>query len=865
MRQTIGMSQSESVKQKFRWSLRVWLLLVSVILFAILNLIVYSGSMAVGPLLDEQYFIGRLGQESSQAQSLISFCLSFKGFVYGDTSGPLAGLLHVTLLKSLASLRFFGLLMHWLNAVLVVAVVSHGSETREKVFFGFICGLIFLLYPLTAETIFYMGGATYSFSTACFLISFLFFLEARRKLSIALLGVASVFFALCVMFDRSSWISSFVFLTYEIMQMIFKHAKNADANLTPSNLSQEEDDAVDRLLELESARASGKEETTDAETAHAESKSVLESQTANPFFDGLLPILPFVLIGCIVPLGALPNTGSETLSKDVMVNWQDWLKAFQVLFLPVNWNHFTGTSRYYTFLCCLYAVPLLSLIGVLARHKHLRINFGWLVLWILVTLVPHLHAYTHSVTFGGVRWFYHCLVPLSAVLALAFVSPYLLVRELLPKMRFIKALAFIASGALLIVYVIYISSLCFKDMHNFRSGARQTKVFQDSIKNLAEREKFDYVLVRNVPDIVSVHPTVSLFSLGVYDGKTALMKAPEVSGGKLKKLLDQQLSKYKAITSHFEPDYKGIVTCDMMKTTPENTLRNAYFLEALTPPLKYWRTGTYDDAINEFTLFSNNEFRPTVSFQVNSISNVNTDFVYIDARITAPKSSEGQAIDMGYTTSWCNDLEPRDRYMKVKAFINDDQFHRYYFPTDTTAWLTNGYIKQLTFSFPSCSKVTIKDLGTTQTLDQKPLLDIDLTHAKAQNKPEIKDYTDPFCHKFEPMSELGLCYLSESEKAIKLTFDASKIKDAKKVGLEYTLCKPGTHFSPHFVDSYDPAATGKKIVDATSGSIDLSVTDLEKPGFYALRLFAENGSGKTVGLASDTIYCLAQFQKGAKK
>lgn len=861
MRQTISMSQSETIKQKFRWSLRVWLILVSVILFAILNLIVYGGSMAAGPLLDEQYFIGRLLQDSSQAQSLISFCLGFKGFVYGDTSGPLAGLLHVTLLKSLGTLRFFGLLMHWLNAVLVVAVVSHGSETREKVFLGFICGLIFLLYPLTAETVFYMGGPTYTFSTACFLISFLFFLEARCKLSISLLGVSSLFFALCIMFDRSSWISSFVFLTYELMQMIFNHEKKAVNTQASTNLT-EEDDAVDRLLELESARAQGKEEKSNTEVNPA-----LETQTANPFFDGLLPVLPFVLIGCIVPLGALPNTGTETLSKEVMVNWQDWLKALQVLFLPVNWNHFTGTSRYYTFLCCLYAVPLLSLLGVIARYKHLRMNFGWLLLWILVTLVPHLHAYTHNVTFGGVRWFYHCLVPLSAVLALAFVSPYLLVRELLPKIRFFKVLAFIASGVLLVIYLIYISGLSFKDMHNFRSGARQTKVFQDSIKFLAEREKADYVLVRNVPDIVSVHPTVSLFSLGVYDGKTALMKAPEVSGGKLKKLLNEQLTKFKAITCHFEPDYKGIVSCDMMKTSPENTLRKAYFLEALTPPLKYWRTGTYDDATNEFTLFSNNEFRPSVSFQVNSVSNVNTDFVYLDARITAPKSSEGQAIDMGYTTAWCNDLETRDRYMKVKSIINDGQFHRYYFPTDTTAWLTNGYIKQLTFSFPACSKVTIKDLGTTQSSDLKPLLDMDSvqTLTLTQTKSQIKEFSDPFCRKFEPMPDLGLYYLSENEKAINLTFDASKIKDAKKVGLEYTLCQPGKHFNPHLVDTYDPAATGKKIVDATSGSVEFSVTDLKKPGFYALRLFAENGSGETIGLASDTIYCLAQFQKGAKK
>jgi len=854
------MSQTETIKHKYYLSLRVWLLLVSTVLFAILNIIVYSGSMAAGPLLDEQFFIGRLLQDSSQAQSLIAFCLSFKGFVYGDTSGPLAGLLHVTLLKSLGTLRFFSLLMHWLNAVLVVAVVSHGGITREKTIFSLICGLIFLLYPLTAETVFYMGGPSYSFSTACFLAAFLFFLESRRKLSIALLGIASLFYTLAILFDRSSWITSFVFLTYELMQMIFKHAKNAQAqNLNHSDTQIEqiqEEDAVDRLLEMESARAEGK-----AESTRVDSKSVEEKSETNPLFDGLLPILPFVIIGCIVPLGALPSTGNETLSREVTVNWQDWLKAFQVLFLPVNWNHFTGTSRYYTFLSCLYAFPFLCLVGVVARHKHLRINFGWLVLWILVTLVPHLHAYTHSVTFAGVRWFYHCLVPLSVVLSLAFVSPFILVRELLPQKRFLKVLAFLASAVLLLIYIIYIFGLSFKDMHNYRSGARQTKVFQESIKNLAEREKADYVLVRNVPDIVSIHPTVSQFSLSMYDGKTAQMKAPEVSGGKLKQLLNLDLNKYKAITCHFEPDYKGIVSCDMMKTSPENTVRRIFFLEALTPPLNYWKTATYDNDSGEFTLFSNNEFRPTVSFQNYVFSNVNTDFIYIDARITAPKSSEGQAVDMGYTTSWCNDLETRDRYMKVKAFMNDDQFHRYYFPTDTTGWLSNGYIKQYTFSFPAASKVTIKDLGTTSVSDQKP----DLAIESANSKSAIPEYCEPFCRNYEPMREFGLGYIDQKNSSIKLKFDATKIKDAKKVALEFTLCKPGTHFNPHFVDSFDLKATGKKIVDATSGSIDFSVADLEKPGFYAMRLFAENGTGQPVGLSSDTVYCLAQFQKGAKK
>ncbi|MDX2105373.1 MAG: hypothetical protein SFY67_03135 [Candidatus Melainabacteria bacterium] len=862
MRQTISMQQSQTNAEKSKGSLRLWILLLCTVLFAILDLVIYSGSLAAGPLLDEQYFIGRLAQDSSQAQSLIAFCLTFKGFVHGDTCGPLAGLLHLTLFKSLSTLRFFGLFFHWLNALLVVLIVSHGNETRQKDVFSLVCGLIFLLYPLAAETVFYMGSPGYFIGTACFLISFLCFLEARRKISAALLGVASLYFALAILLDRSIWISSFVFLTYELMQIFFKHQEKMLASSPLNSVSNidQEDDAVDRLLELESQRVEGK---VDTELTQPENRAKQENESSavHPLFDGLLPVLPFVIIGCVIPLGALPSTGNETFSKELTVNWQDWLKAFQVLFLPVNWNHFTGTSRYYTFLSCVYAVPLLSLVPVLLRHKHLRINFGWLLIWILVTLVPHLHAYTHSSTFGGVRWFYHCLAPLSVVLGLAFVSPYLLVREFLPQKRFLKVLASLASGVLLIVYLFYISGLSFKDVHNYRSGSRQTRVFQDSIKNLAEREKTDYVLVRNVPDIVSIHPTVSLFALSVYDGKTATMKAPDVSGGKLKKLLNYNLEKYKAITCHFEPDYKGIVSCDMMKTSYENSLKGIFFLEALTPPLKYWRTATYDQPSNEFTLFSNNEFRPTVSFQTSTISNVNTDYIYIDARITAPKSSLGQAIDMGYTTSWCNDLEPRDRYMKLKAIMNDDQFHRYYFPTDSTGWLSNGYIKQLTFSFPAAAKVTIKDLGTTRAPDLKPELEIE----SANNSAQIPEFTDPYCHKYSPMNELGLSYLDSKNSAIKLKFDASKIKDAKKVGLEYTLCQPGKHFNPHFVDVYDPLSTGKKMIDATSGSIEFSLQDIEKPGFYALRLFAENSSGQTIGLASDTVYCLSQVQKGAKK
>lgn len=853
------MQHKETVKKKFKWSLRVWLLLVSAILFAILSLVIYSGSMAAGPLLDEQYFIGRLAQDRSQADSLLSYCLTFKGLVHGDTAGPLAGLLHATMCKSLGTMRFFGILIHWINALLVSAIICHGNETREKNVFSFVCGLIFLVYPLATETVFYLGGPGYGLGTLCFLSAFFLFLEARRKLSPVLIGLSSVFFIIALMFDRSIWISSFVFLTYELMQMMFKHQQklhSANQSETGSKSSfDQEEDAVDKLLELESARAQGK---VDAAVPKRESEE--QSDVAHPLFDGLLPALPYVIIGCIIPLGALPSTGTETFSKEVTVNWQDWLKAFQVLFLPVNWNHFTGTSRYYTFLGCVCALPLLSLIAVVANHKHLRMNFAWLILWILVTLVPHLHAYTHSVAFGGVRWFYHCLAPLSAVLGLAFVSPYILARELLPQKRFVKVLATLVCGGLLLVYVFYICGLSFKDVHIYRSGSRQIKVFQESLKNLAEREKADYVLIRNLPDIVSIHPTVSLFNLSVFDGKTAQMRAPDVSGGKLKKLLNDNLEKYKAISCHFEPDYKGIVSCDMMKTSFENTFRQAFFLEALTPPLKYWRTGNYDPVSNEFTLFSNNEFRPTVSFQSNCISNVNNDYVYIDARITAPQSSMGQPVDMNYTTTWCNDLETRDRYMKQRAFINDDQFHRYYFPTDTTGWLTNGYIKQLTFSFPAAAKVTIKDLGTTRAPDQKPDLNIEF----ACDASQIPEYIDPFCRKFAPMPELGLCYI-DGQNAIKLAFDASKIKGAKKVGLEYTLCPPGKHFNPHQVDGYAPLATGKKIQDSTSGSIEFSIKDIVKPGFYALRLFAENGSGETVGLASDTVYCLAHFQKGAKK
>lgn len=858
-------NNTEQTNKRLSLSVNVWLLLACALVFALLDLMIYSGSLAAGPLLDEQYFIGRFLQEKSQAANLFNFCTGWHGFTRGDSSGPLAALGHMFFLKNIILLRFCGMFLHWVNSLLIVALVSHSGKNAARLTLSVIAGLIFLVYPLAAETVFYLASPTYSLSTCFFLASFLFFLESRERTSVPLLGLSSLLFIFSVLIDRSSWITSFVFLSYEIIQMILRH-KPASADSKPFS---QEDDAVDKLLEFESARAQDKaDEEKSKDTPASDSPESTES-AKHPVFDGLVPVVPFVLIGCIVPLGALPTMGTETLSKDLTVNFQDWFKAAQVLFLPVNWNHHTGTSRYYTFLVALYIFPVLSLLAVLFKHKHLRFNMGWLLVWILVTLVPHLHVYTHSDSFAGCRWFYHCLVPLSLILATAFVSPYILISSW-QKNFLVKFLAFAASGIPLLLYLFYVGNISYRDILHYRSGARQTKVFQTSLKNLAERESSNFVLVRNLPDIVSVHPMVSLFNLSIFDGQTALMSAPDVSGGKLKKLLNDDKAKLKTVTTHFEPDYKALVACDMMKTPPEGRLQGALFLEALTPPASYWKTGTYDNQNNEFTFYSNNSFRPTINFQSN-IFGISTDFIYVDAQINAPKSQENLTVDMGWITTWCKDLETRDRFMKVKAFVNDEQYHRYYFPTDSTGWSTNGYIKQLTFSFPSSAKVKIKELGCIQVADLKPQLQI----KSVENNPVVPGnsdilpkYNTDYCYEYpvrhlNSLPDLGLCRLDDKE--IELEFDASNVKGAQKIGLEYTLCEAGKKFQPHEVDTYHQKLTGKKIVNDTKGSIKIGPEELAKPGFYAFRLFAENGSGQTVGVASDTIFCLSQVQKGAKK
>lgn len=845
-------ANSENPKNVLPVSVRVWVLLACAILFAVLNLIVFAGSLSAGPLLDEQCFIGRFAQDKSQVENIFSFVSTWHGFVKGDSAGPVSAFLHLMFLKNVSFLRFCGLFVHWINAILIVLLVSHAGATAARIFLSVAAGLIFLLYPLSAETVFYLAGPSYSLSTAFFLASFLIFLESREKSSAGLLALSSLLFVISLLFDRSSWITSFVFLSYEIVQIIVKHKPQTD-----QKGSFEEEDAVDRLLELESSRSKQEQD----QEVEAKPAVKTEDTAKHPVFDGLVPVVPYVIIGCIVPLGALPTMGTDTMSRDLTVNWQDWLKAFQVLILPVNWNHHTGLSRYYTFLVCMYILPLLSLAAVLInkKHKHLRFNLSWLFVWILVTLVPHLHVYTHSEAFAGVRWFYHCLVPLSVILATAFISPYIFVSSLKNQGFMLKGLALAACGVPLTLYLFYIANLSFKDMHYYRSGARQTKIFQASLQNLAGREGSDFVLVRNLPDILSIHPMVSLFNMAVFDGQSALLSAPDVSGGKLKKLLLDDRSKIKTVTTHFEPDYKALVVCDMMKTEPSTPIKGALFLEALTPPASYWKTGTYDYQTNEFTFYSNNEFRPTVNFQSN-LFGISTDFVYIDAQISAPKTTSDLTVDMGWITTWCKDLEPRDRFMKVKALVNDDKYHRYYFPTDSTGWTTNGYMKQLTFSFPSSSKVKVKEFGCTQAADLKPQLEI-----AAKQSTDNLPYSTEYCYLFSSRPELGLCMLNEKNSEVHLDFDASNIKNVQKVGLEYTLCRPGKKFQPHRVDTYFDQATGKKIVEGAKGKIMLSTKDLAKPGFYALRLFAQDNSEQPLGFASDTIYCLSEGQKGARK
>ncbi|MCA9817401.1 MAG: hypothetical protein KC652_19975 [Cyanobacteria bacterium HKST-UBA01] len=819
----------------------------------VLLLIIYARTLGAPPLLDEAWILTWL-KESSGSKDLLSVTpLQWQGPIYSDTwsyvsSGVLSLFAGLSGYKT-TPIRILNLLIHFINVILVFQVFRKALVPAKLLPLGdnvhwlaLAIALMFAVYPLTCEAVFWLGGLAYSLGLAFLLGSFCLYLTAREERSWVKIGLGCSLYLLALFCDSSLWAASFALVSLELARDFLGEKRSENPAISKAKIEAVEDmeDAVEMLL---SAEKDGQVEKSAASNLPKKEESV---------FDTLLPVLPFLALGALVPIGSLPTYGTETLAKELVIQPADWLTAAKVFWFPVNQSINDGYNKLYSWLYIIYGIGLAAVPIAFFFSRAFRQNFAFLFVWLLMATVPHLHQSISNDTMVGARWFYHATLPICGLAVLYFLaSAYAANSFEKSKNLYVKIPVAIVCFALSLALVIFSFGRSSKQLKAYLSATNVTQKITSSVFTVCSKANQNFVIVRNIPFYSTVSGITTPFNLILMDSSTQLIKAPKLVGGKIKDRLKE--GKLKDQTMHWEHDLLSIIPIDLgvAGDADKPFMDAAEIVNRLIPPINYWKTAKYDEANNIFELFSNWDAGPVLTVSANGFDPLGPDFVYIDARIDVPKIDQNAEVELSWLTTWGKELERRDRLTQSSAITNDGNFHRYYFPVRSAAWTTNGVIQQLSFGFPKGASVKIREIGAVEAPERIPAF----THTDSGSGEQNSTRSMlAGCIDYPNNSEFGLSLITGADKTLKFSYDASSVKDAVKATCE--VSKPNCFFENPNGYKYSKNKLKVFHLESLKGEMSVKVKELKEPGIYSFRVFAVDNNGNQLANASDEIICL---------
>lgn len=838
--------------QKNNFSIRNVQLLALFLLAAIFLSLLYIPYLGSPPLIDEQYLFDFLHSLSSSNASIAQSLYDFKGLESTDTFS----IVSVTILNAISNfsvkaIRNLGLVFHISNVILIYLVMVEALKPSAKLLIGtdrinwfpILIAACFGVYPITTEAIFWSGSLAYT-SGLCFLLtSFLFYFKAKEKKSWKLI-IAGALIYLCALFsDSSLWSASFILVALELTRN-FLGPNKIETVATKSEIASTEDieDAVDKLLESEIKGKKTKE------TLSLKPENVKEKDNEESVFDTLLPALPYLAIGAILPLGGLPHYGTEQLNQEMIIQASDWITAFKVFWFPINESITIGYNKQYSFLYILYAIGLVAAPIAFWKSRSFRQHFVLMLVWLLMAIVPHLHHIINNSTMTGARWFYHASVPICAITVLYFGSANFFDFKLFQNR---KTLISILTTGFSVILVLILTGFMFtktrSQLRAYKTSAQLVHDLRFSIKSVCAKERKDFLLVRNIPKSASVSPQTDPFNIILFDGSTQLIRAPRVVGGKIKDLFKE--NKFQNRTYFYEHNTKSLYPIDfgLVGEDTINKLSGVDIKERVVPPIHFLNTTSYDQESKCIKVFSNKKAGPVLTISANGFSPLGGDFIYLDAKIDTPDSNP-KDIELAWMTTWGKDLERRDRLSSAKTYSNDNKFNRYYFPVRSTAWASNGKIQKLSILFPESATVLVKEFGQIDKEDLIPSLTL------TNSTPVNGQFYSQGQFTYPNDQTLGLNTVFGPGKDIEFRYDAKNVTGASKV-----ICEVG-RLGKFFENpnGFKLSKHNLKVLKLShlEGKIIVKSKILGKNGIYSFRIFATDENNKIIGNSSDEVCCL---------
>lgn len=863
-----------------------------------------------------------LAELSGESIEVLKELLNWPGPQNYDTWGILANYVAFAIVKISGGLpvllKVVPMTLHTINALLVFKLTQKTLETipglyghKQIAWLPLITSLLFVSNPLAPEAVAYFGGVGYNLGCTLLLIAFLLYLKGKTSLSWTYLGLGWILFLLAIICDRSLWSAGFGIVAYELAK---SHIGEAALHKKES-VPEKHVDAIDDMLEdverhyhehKRSEAASAQEaevvspEAEVSDTVHGTTMaapddigiSTTESQNtgtgsdAQPavihpdshliLFDSLVPALPFVILGSLIPLGALPQAGNEPFSKEVIITSEDYMRVLGGMFLPIN-GTLSPEQAARVVLTTVLSIGGLFVPFALGGSRRYRQNFAFLSGWLLLLIVPHLHGALSGHTLNGSRLLYNTLLPACALETLVIFAPVFALYYFAGGQRPVSKLAekpaaIIVTLTLATAVYFQFGALSWQQNVSYRSSAETLKTIQDEIKSHSKRSQAEFILSAGIPHSVSIAPVIAPSSVCMFDSETALLRAPRIPTGVLREQVKDGNHKVFNIDANnslrlFDPAVLKApaappLNADALLRTISDATRNNPKLDAANGALRL-ETDTGGSC-------------PTLTLNNNG-KLLCDDFIYVDAKIwpeieLSKEEGEKQWIELCWSTEsggvQADSLSSQaackfaGNYVRTRATFKDDRFHRYYFPVRASGWLASDRISELRLRFPARSMAWVKEIGTTDGAQRLPRIALtqpaDQSSSNIEKVPSSTKRYSCLCFDYPQMSELGTIAVYGNRAKVAIDYDASHL--SKELGdIAGCMCEinePGKWFDNPNGEEFQTKVLKTIDLEKIAGRIILTASELKRPGIYSIRIFARDAKGAPVGNASDEVICL---------
>jgi hypothetical protein len=862
--------------------LRIGLTVVSILL-AVLVFILYLPTLSAPALYDENYLLAwwkNLLQAGLFSHESLTF-LGFAGCDLRDATGPygnLATLIFAALSGGkIALMHFAATSLHLGNCLLLFGTIlkvqslarANSSQSTDSNLASFsaavITALVFALSPLAPEAVSWLGGFPILLGTNLSLLAFLLLCfsasntekqtEKRNLIISSIAGCLALLASLC-----SAHLAAVVFFpavcvylaTRKIVdrqtivrKIIVVYLLGATIGALYSSfiyLGRSPENASNIPPKI----AALKEPKVEAQSEPQE-----ESQ-AGP--------------------------GGNFLTKS--------LGNISALVIPINKSINKNYNKSFKLSYLLLPAPLIFTLVALMLSAQLRNRIGIALAFTLLYLLLNREGIDRE-TLTGARWLYPILPTFSFLVASTLASPMFIQWSKFEDNLIGRIVKSLVCMVLVVCTTLFFIPLAHTQISSFKSQGKLWTKLSQSIAMLGGKEKSAYLIVRNLPQSLSIAPIISPFEPVLIDTAEKLPRSQNISAGALKDCLrnSNRENKIGNIVFHFEKHLVDLIKTDFEVTNQNFTspLTAQQIAKRVTPPIEFYRgTVKLDGTGENLLLESANTNGAAVRIDCEGLSPVKGDYLYVEAKINGPPLQPHTPVEMHWLTNWNIEWEPRDRKTQVDAFANDNLYHRYFFPLRSTGWTTNGFPSHIMLGFPAGANVAIKAIGIsggeTSNIAESasvppaesimappaPLLTAQASLAQSQGKRRFA----AFSFNYPDLQELGLTAVYGKDNSLLLNYDASKVESATAVKFEIGL--PDSKFK---ADNAEYPETSSTTIDQrdNKGTFTLKATDQPIASrtaatgtVFPIRVFALDQSGKIIGRSSDSVHCLIDWNLSAK-